>query len=424
MLTKIEALNFRSLRYVSRPLDRFQVLVGPNGSGKSSFLDCVAFVADVLQHGPLKACQGNGAIAARSGDPAQLVWMRSGRRFEIAIELAIPAELQSRLLGGPYTVARYEVAVDVGGAEAPLGLAAESLWLIAAEREATPELQRSLFPSAPDAPETLVFEERKHKRGRRDVVRKLGSSGNDYFRAETSEWNAPFRLGPGRSALANLPDDEEKFPVGTWVKRVLQEGVQRVVLDADAMRRPSPPGSARHFLPDGSNLPWVIEALRADRSRFEGWIRHLQTALPDLVDVTTVERPEDRHSYLVVRYANGLEAPSWVVSDGTLRMLALTLFAYIPRQEGVFLIEEPENGIHPQAIETVFQSLSSIYDGQVLCASHSPIVLGLASPEQLLCFAKDEHGATDIVAGHEHPRLRSWQGTLDLGTLFASGVLG
>lgn len=30
MLTRIEALNDRCLRYVSQPLDRFHVLVGPN----------------------------------------------------------------------------------------------------------------------------------------------------------------------------------------------------------------------------------------------------------------------------------------------------------------------------------------------------------------------------------------------------------
>ena len=51
-------------------------------------------------------------------------------------------------------------------------------------------------------------------------------------------------------------------------------------------------------------------------------------------------------------------------------------------------------------------------------------MLGLAKPADLLCFAKDDAGATDIVRGDEHPRLKNWKGTLDLGTLFAAGVLG
>ncbi len=74
--------------------------------------------------------------------------------------------------------------------------------------------------------------------------------------------------------------------------------------------------------------------------------------------------------------------------------------------------------------QTVFQALSSVYDTQILIATHSPLILGLASLDDLLCFGRTEEGATDIVAGREHPRLRDWQGTLDLSTLFAAGVLG
>ena len=107
-----------------------------------------------------------------------------------------------------------------------------------------------------------------------------------------------------------------------------------------------------------------------------------------------------------------------------LRLLALTLSAYVPGLKGVVLIEEPENGIHPRAVETVFQSLSSVYDSQILLATHSPVVLGVAEPEQVLCFSKTEGGATDIVLGSEHPQLRDWQRETDLGTLFAAGVLG
>ena len=138
----------------------------------------------------------------------------------------------------------------------------------------------------------------------------------------------------------------------------------------------------------------------------------------------TVERPEDRSRYLVLDYATGLQAPSWLVSDRTLRMLALTILAYLPDMEGTYLIEEPENGIHPSAVETVFQSLSSVYRAQILLATHSPVILSLAKPDQVLCFNRTAQGATDIVLGSEHPRLRTWRGETDLGTLFASGVLG
>ncbi|MCX7853524.1 MAG: ATP-binding protein, partial [Caldilineales bacterium] len=259
----------------------------------------------------------------------------------------------------------------------------------------------------------------------RRVLNKVPESGNDYFRSETSDWNNLFRLGPRRSALANLPEDEEKFPASIWFRRLLMEGVQRLALNSAALRRPSPPGSPRRFLPDGSNLPWVVNDLeKRHPDRLREWVVHLRTALPDLKSIYTVERPEDRYRYLVLEYATGLKAPSWLVSEGTLRLLALTVLAYIPDLEGVYLIEEPENGIHPRAVETVLHSLSSVYGAQVLLATHSPVILSLAKPEQVLCFARTPKGETDIVRGSEHPHLQEWRRETDLGTLFASGVLG
>jgi predicted ATPase len=203
------------------------------------------------------------------------------------------------------------------------------------------------------------------------------------------------------------------------------DGVQRLALNSESMKKPSPPGSPREFQPDGSNLPWTIEELRRrNSSKYEQWLAHARTALPDVESVETIEREEDKHRYLRVHYRTGLKAPSWTVSDGTLRLLALTLLAYLPGPERVYLIEEPENGIHPQAIETVFQSLSAAYRMQILCATHSPLILSLASPDQILCFAKTGRGETDVVRGTGHPALKEWKRSIDLGTLFAIGVLG
>ena len=191
------------------------------------------------------------------------------------------------------------------------------------------------------------------------------------------------------------------------------------------MRRPCPPIRRDEYLPDGSNLPHVVHKLAASHpDRHERWIKHVREALPDVIGITTREREEDRHRYLVLEHSSGQEMPSWLISDGTLRLLALTLLAYLPDMTGIFLIEEPENGLHPLAVETVLQSLSSVYDAQILLTTHSPLVARLAQPDELLCLARDEVAGTDMVRGTEHPRLRDWQGSADLGTLLASGVLG
>jgi energy-coupling factor transporter ATP-binding protein EcfA2 len=422
MIVQIEALSYRCLRFVQQPLSAFQVLIGPNASGKSTFLDVVSFLADVVREKEGVAA----AVAARVPDIRDLYWMRQGDAFELAVEAVIPVALQRRK-NGAHTRVRYEVRVGLHLETSEISLLAETLWL-RPEPIATEDRMaslRTLFPMPPPPPEAIVRPSRKRTPpGWRRVLNKVPESGNDYFRSETSNWNNLFHLGP-RPALANLPEDEEKFPTSIWFRRLLLEGVQSLALNSASLRRPSPPGSPRRFQPDGSNLPWVVKDLE-DRApnRLDEWVAHIRTALPDLRDIRTVERPEDRHRYLVLDYDTGLHAPSWLVSDGTLRLLALTVLAYIPELEGIYLIEEPENGIHPRAVETVLQSLSSVYDAQVLLATHSPVILSLAEPEQVLCFDRTDEGATDIVQGSQHPRLRAWRGETDLGTLFASGVLG
>jgi predicted ATPase len=122
-------------------------------------------------------------------------------------------------------------------------------------------------------------------------------------------------------------------------------------------------------------------------------------------------------------FKEGLKLPSWMLSDGTLRFIALTLLAYLPLTDKIYLIEEPENGIHPKALEYVYQSLSSIYDGQIFIATHSPILLQLAKPNDILCFKLTEDGTTKIIKGDEHPVLKEWRKEVNLGDLFASGIL-
>jgi len=417
MISLVEALRYRCLRDVSQTLGPFQILVGPNASGKSTFLDVAQLLADLLRGGL------NDAVSVkRSPDLKNLVWMQEAESFEMAIELPIPEARRERLKNGQ-RMARYEVAVGHTAA-GELSILGETLWL---KPESEPVLrQLEIFPEPAKPRPSLSYPEGRHSpHGWKKVLSKKPDSGNDYFFSETTGWQNPFRLGPRKLGLANLPEDEEKFPVATWVKRVLLEGVQRLMLNCEVLRRPSPPGSPLEFQPDGSNLPRAVEALRnSDPARFDRWLAHVRTALPDVRTVETVEREEDRHRYLQVCYDTGLRAPSWALSDGTLRLLALTLLAYIDPPGRIFLIEEPENGIHPQAVECVFQALSSAYESQILCASHSPVILSLAEPSQLLCFARSADGATGVVRGDEHPALKAWKRGLDLGTLFASGVLG
>ncbi len=421
MISRIEALNYKCLNYVSRRLLPFHVLVGPNASGKSTFLDVVAFLGELLRDGPERA------VLNRAKSLNELIWKQEANEFQLAVELRLPKELKTKVQkgGDGYTHCRYEVSISVDQQEGGIRPVGENFFLMRDSDQASKLIQPSLFPGEHLPPNTIVLE--KHARtpsGRKKVI-SLTKAGKAHFFSETTEWNFPMSPGPQKAALALVPAEEERFPISTWARKVLEEGVQVLALNSRAMREPCSPTAPRVFQPDGSNLPLVLRELRNKfPSKYDNWLGHVQTVLSDLVGFEVMERPEDRHLYLLATYDSGVKAPSWLISDGTLRLLALTLLAYLPQADRIYLIEEPENGIHPRAMEAVFQSLCSVYEGQVLLATHSALILGLARPEQLLCFAQMPSGATDIVSGKDHPKLRDWKGQVNLGVLYASGVLG
>lgn len=420
MITLVEALNYRCLRHIRQPLDPFHVLVGPNASGKTTFLDVIAFLSRLVSDGV------DAAVEERTQNFYDLVWHAQGTTFELAIEAQLPEDLRQP---DGKEIIRYDMALALVPSTQGRILAAERIFLKGPSQSKAAMQERSskglLIPST-------LFEPAAVREGTTLVLRTV-DGGTAYYPEivttavdnDIGTWVLRALLKPTRSALEFLPYDEHSYPALSWFKELLTSGVQQLALNSALIRRPSPPGQGLNFRPDGSNLPWVVAEFRQKSpERFQQWIAHLKTAFPDLEDVTIVERPEDRHRYLVLQYAGDLKVPSWMASDGTLRMLALTLPAYLEGFKGIYLIEEPENGIHPRAIETMTQSLSSVYDAQVLLATHSPVVLSTVEAEQVLCFSKSAEGATEIVRGSEHPALQSWKHETTLGTLFAGGVLG
>lgn len=392
MIRRIQALNYRCLRYVDVDLDRFQVLVGPNGSGKSALLDVIAFVKDLAISGL------EDAVFGRANNIEDLVWGRRGQdtTFELALEFDTPKSLTTRDFSSPERF-RYELAVCKQSGS--FGIAGELL--TAARTDSRPSSERAV-PSPVYSGEKRndrVLDSDSVLRLSTDILRKISDSFPE---------------------VPKLPSSSLDY-----VPSILKIGVRELFLDTTRLSEASPPkGRSTSYEWDGSHLPWTVKRLESNYpEHFKAWLRHVRTAIRDLEDIRVVEREDDRHAYLMVRYANGVEAPSWTVSEGTLRLLALTIIGYLPNR-GLYLVEEPENGIHPLAVETVYQSLSSVSNAQVLIASHSPELLMCAKPKDVLCFSKDGEGATQIIRGDQHPRLAHWRSAADVDLLFASEILG
>ena len=94
VIRRIQALNFRCLRYVDVDLDgSFHLLVGPNASGKSTLLDVIGFMSDLVSDGL------GAAVERRTRNFQDLAWGRPKKNlgFELAVEFDIPDALRTKL---------------------------------------------------------------------------------------------------------------------------------------------------------------------------------------------------------------------------------------------------------------------------------------------------------------------------------------
>ena len=360
-LHRIRAVNFRCLRNVDVTLDGFNVLVGANGSGKSALFDALLFVGDMVRTGL------DSAIDRRANDLRDVVWGRPERKPQFALKLEF--NLSENTESIPKSHRRIGVLVSV--------------------KEVKDGLHATLTAT---------------------VTRKSGQSP---WGTTRMRFDAESAFGP--SVKFGNPI------VAGHIERILSQ-IGEIALDNRLLRQASAPLRRGVPTPDRA-LPWLVLRLRRYPRRFISWKKHVGTAISDFRDVRVERRRDDKYAYLVVAFGGGVEVPSWTLSDGTLRLLALSIIAYLPEKGRTYLIEEPENGVHPLAVEAIYRSLSSTYGAQVLITTHSLVLLACTEPKQLLCFSKRD-GETHVIRGDEHPHLKYWQSAADVDLLFASEVLG
>jgi predicted ATPase len=432
VITRIEATRYRCFDKLDVELGDFRVLVGANGSGKTTLLDVPVLFGDLLRERTISAPftgQRNGR-PPRATSLRELIFQDQGDFFILAVEAALPEGVTRELLEGEsekvrskkdrrQTHIRYEIRLQVFN-ETELQVQNEYLFVFP---EAHSPSRAATEASAP----RMHGEVNPNRNWKFVLKREYG--GEAVYTPETAHRTRSMKsmVSPHQLALPRVQFESlHDFPAARWLFDLLVEDSVFFDPDWNALRMASPPGlSNTQVLGSGKNAPWLaLELQRTDSDRFALWKNHVHLALPQVSDVSVHEREDDHHAYFRVRYGDRYNVPSSGLSDGTLRILVLTLLAYIAKPPHFLVTEEPENGIHPKAIEAVIQGLSSIYGSQVIVSSHSPVVLARTELPQILAARIRDDGACEVIPGPQHPRLADWKGEVSLSTLFAAGVLG
>lgn len=423
MITHVGATNYRCFESLTVPTNDLVVVAGANGSGKTTLLDLPVLIGDLLRSRDVSEAFMDPLLSrgARASSLSELCFRHHGESFSLGIEAQLPEQVKDAVvaLSTPAlqrdpsrwpTHIRYELRLQATAHE----LTVQNEYLFLFTHSENYEARR-----LPIQGENAIQDDWRF------VIRRA-YGGESSFRPE----------GRGAKERATLIDQtlpafprlqfesEVEFPASRWFLDLLTEGVVFFDPTWSELRKPSQPALKRKpLLSSGENLPWL--ALRLHESapeRFESWVAHVRTALPQITAISVREREDDHHAYFRVRYEGGFEVSSSGLSEGTLRIMALTLIAYIDEVPRLLVVEEPENSIHPQAIDTIVQSLRSLYERQVWVSTHSPVVLATTEVLELLITSLARSGAASVVPGQEHRRLAHWKGAIDLGSLFATGV--
>jgi len=367
------------------------VFIGENGSGKSGIIEGL----EMLQ-----------AIATHDLDAAMLPW----RNFRDILNKAVPHKEVASSGSRAYHTnpmsfdlrSQLEDRVSVKyNLEVSDGLGGNDLFI---KQEVLSQKGRNV-PSFDFARDSLG-----HVTGTYEIDEKVAIDG---------------KLQDGISLLnlskAHFPSD---IPLKTFIR-----DWQFVSLVPQNMGHPRPQkrtGGPVRLEKDGSNVAEYLLAIRdLNPNAFEEILGSLQLVPPYSRDLQIALTSElERAVYLLLTEEN-FKVPGWLLSTGTLRILALLALLHHPSPPPLIIIEEIENGLDPQSVHIIIHEIRDVIeDGktQIIMTTHSPYLLNLLALEHIVLVERLD-GQPFFCRFDNHQQLQQWAEKFGLGDLYTMGRL-
>lgn len=357
----IHIQGFKSIRDARVDLGRLNVLIGANGAGKSNLLSVFQMISYMMTRS-LKAFVGD------NGHATSLLHYGPKRTPRLAVHMTFETEKGEN---------EYHLALAHASRD--------SLIFVDEQAGFTP------FGGAPRPP----------------LVMEVGESES------------------------RLPDHAREHPTAGVVQYLLSQCKVFQFHDTSkqsAMRSGRYVGDNRFLRSDGGNLPAFLLALRETRRPYyDRIVAAIKLVAPFFTDfVLDRARGVGRDLFLDWRDTDpeGVFGPH-LLSDGTLRAIALITLLLQPEDEmpRVVLIDEPELGLHPFAIDMVVELIrSASTHSQIIVATQSPRVVDRFAPSEVVIA--DRRGGETVFSKKSDAELADWLQEYTLGQLWERNVLG
>jgi len=383
VLKKLIVKGFKSLEDVAVEFPRMAVLFGPNAAGKSNLLDAIQALSRVGTSRTLS----DALSEPIRGYPIEAFAFPAGGLAALLSQTSASFSLETVLdVGKEHFLFNYRFSVEIQPGSGSLSVQDEYLATLGkrGEPKGNPSIER-------------VEDQLRIRRKSKPANPRRENLGQNYAILSDPRW----------SGIEYRAIERCRNELSGWRTYYLDPRV--------AMRSARPPSDVRDIGVLGEDIAPFLYRLRAEQpKRFDAVKRTLRSLIPSVEDLT-VDLDKKRGTLDILVRQGGKEFSSRIVSEGTLRVLALCALTVNPWSGSLLAFEEPENGVHPRRLELIVELLASLaadQGRQVIVTTHSPIFC-----DAVLRLAKDR--PTEIAL------LRVRQGPLgtEIAPFITSGPL-
>lgn len=382
MIDLITISNFKSYEKASLPLAPLTLLIGANASGKSNAIEALRF----------------------------LTWLAHGRRLEDILESMRQDDLSIRGKVGDVLYDRYNRAK---GPQLGFGCVWSSGGLrtlaITIEMPTQAEGMRVVEERIMGDNSSVPFYEIKYRAP--DYRHEVEVAYNNFARGGTK----PLIWCSDRQAVFTQLDIPSRFG-----NKEAQKLIPQVVTELQQTLRqivfldPNPRAMTEYnfieeklLRADGANLSSALFDLCETQQRKSEVLEFIQ-ALPEqtITDIKFIETPRrEVMVQLTETFGNQkTDREASLLSDGTLRVLAIAAALLSAPAGGLVVIEEIDNGVHPSRAKRLLDSIlaaSKRGNLRVLLTSHNPALLDTlpkeAVPAVVCCYRDPKQGDSRLV---------------------------
>ena len=387
MITYIKINGFKSFHNFEMEFTPFTVIAGANASGKSNLFDALSLLSKIADTDNLKR-----AFTEQRGEFIELFTLFGEDNYASEMEFVIDLLVNKNVKDAwgsntklKYTRLRYELTIkritNSSGIQ-DLAVSKENLYTLKHQEDAWVS---EIIPK-----QTLEYWRPKVVTGKRGIPYIQTVAENDL-------------------AIIQVPQDgttgnKRRFPIGSATRTVLSsfdttdfphvlaakeemKSWKFLQLNPEDLRQATNKNNGEDFISvSGKNLAAALYRIKqADKYSLKEISRKLNRFLPNFIEVDVLDDNENKQYLIKLQDVDKKEFSSRVLSEGTLRILALCILEYDDKHTGLLCFEEPENGIHPfriKAMTELLKDLSVDFNEvdvplrQVIVNTHSPVLVG------------------------------------------------